>query len=62
MQDLTKFQREFTEIAPIILKDIPVFSTPPTNTLRKLASFIVSNTLLQKFMFMMLLIDLICQL
>ncbi|CAD8095967.1 unnamed protein product [Paramecium sonneborni] len=62
MQDITKFQREFTEIAPIILKDIPVFSTPPTNVLRRLASFIVSNTLFQKFMFLMLLIDLICQL
>ncbi|CAD8181015.1 unnamed protein product [Paramecium pentaurelia] len=62
MQDATKFQREFTEIAPIILKDTPVFSTPPTKILRRFASFIVNNSLFQKFMFLILLIDLICQL
>ncbi|CAD8191236.1 unnamed protein product [Paramecium pentaurelia] len=61
-QDATKFQREFKELSPIILKDTPVFSTPPTKTIRRFASFIVNNSLFQKFMFLMLLIDLICQL
>ncbi|CAD8114498.1 unnamed protein product [Paramecium sonneborni] len=62
MQNMTKFQKEFVELCPIILKDSPGFSTPPTNLIRRLSSSIVNNLINQKIMFLLLLVDLICQL
>ncbi|CAD8054707.1 unnamed protein product [Paramecium primaurelia] len=62
MQNVTKSQKEFIELCPMILKDSPGFSTPPTRLIRRLSSFIVNNSISQKFMFLLLLVDLICQL
>ncbi|CAD8147067.1 unnamed protein product [Paramecium octaurelia] len=59
MTDETQSQKEFQEIASIIIKDFPIFSSPPTNGIRKLASDITNNTYLLICMYLCLILDLI---
>ncbi|CAD8054705.1 unnamed protein product [Paramecium primaurelia] len=59
MTDETQSQKEFQEIATIIIKDFPIFSSPPTNGIRKLASDITNNTYLLTCMYLFLILDLI---
>ncbi|CAD8110743.1 unnamed protein product [Paramecium primaurelia] len=57
--DITKAQVEFMEISQIIIKDFPIYSSPPTSTIRRFASDLTNNSTIQKTMFCLLLIDLI---
>ncbi|CAD8200926.1 unnamed protein product [Paramecium octaurelia] len=59
MTDVTQSQKEFQEISSIIIKDFPIFSSPPTNGIRKLASDITNNSYLLIFMYLLLILDLI---
>ncbi|CAD8096268.1 unnamed protein product [Paramecium sonneborni] len=59
MTDVTQSQKEFQEISSIIIKDFPIFSSPPTNGIRKFASDITNNSYLLIFMYLMLILDLI---
>lgn len=43
----------------MIIKDFPIFSSPPTNGIRKLASDITNNFYLLIFMYLLLILDLI---
>ncbi|CAD8208793.1 unnamed protein product [Paramecium pentaurelia] len=52
-------QKEFIEISEIITKDIPIFSTPPDNIIRRLASIIMNNSAMQSFFFLILLLDVV---
>ncbi|CAD8209125.1 unnamed protein product [Paramecium pentaurelia] len=52
-------QKEFIEISEIITKDIPVFSTPPDNVIRRLASIIMNNSIMQSFFLLILLLDVV---
>ncbi|CAD8095957.1 unnamed protein product [Paramecium sonneborni] len=59
MTDVTQSQKEFQEISSIIIKDFPIFSSPPTNGIRKFASDITNNSYLLIFMYLLLILDLI---
>ncbi|CAD8125822.1 unnamed protein product [Paramecium sonneborni] len=52
-------QKEFIEISEIITKDIPIFSTPPDNVIRRFASIIMNNSIMQSFFFLILLLDVV---
>ncbi|CAD8111921.1 unnamed protein product [Paramecium sonneborni] len=60
--DVTKAQVEFMEISQIIIKDFPIYSSPPTSAIRKFASNLINNSTIQKIMFCFLLLDLVVQL
>ncbi|CAD8122391.1 unnamed protein product [Paramecium sonneborni] len=57
--DVTKAQVEFMEISQIIIRDFPIYSSPPTSVIRKFASDFTNNTTNQKIMFCFLLLDLV---
>ncbi|CAD8091567.1 unnamed protein product [Paramecium primaurelia] len=59
MTDETQSQKEFQKISSIIIKDFPIFSSPPTNGMRKLASDITNNTYLLICMYLFLILDLV---
>ncbi|CAD8125783.1 unnamed protein product [Paramecium sonneborni] len=57
--ELTQVQQEFKNITNIIMSDFPIYSTPPKNGIRKIASDIVNNTKVKYFIFIFLIMDLI---
>ncbi|CAD8121632.1 unnamed protein product [Paramecium sonneborni] len=59
MSDITKAQVEFMEISQIIIKDFPLYSSPPTSTIRRFSSNLTNNNTVQKLMFCLLLFDLL---
>ncbi|CAD8104211.1 unnamed protein product [Paramecium primaurelia] len=59
MSDITKAQVEFMKISQIIIKDFPLYSSPPTSTIRRFASDLTNNNTIQKVMFCLLLLDFI---
>ncbi|CAK63943.1 unnamed protein product (macronuclear) [Paramecium tetraurelia] len=58
MSDITKAQVEFMEISQIIIKDFPLYSSPPTSKIRRFASDLTNSNTAQKIMFCLLLLDL----
>ncbi|CAK82706.1 unnamed protein product (macronuclear) [Paramecium tetraurelia] len=58
-KDFNQNQKEFIEISDIITKDIPVFSTPPDNVIRRFASIIMNDNIMQTIFFIVLLLDLV---
>ncbi|CAD8123231.1 unnamed protein product [Paramecium sonneborni] len=58
-KDFNQNQKEFIEISDIITKDIPVFSTPPDNIIRRFASIIMNDNIMQTIFFIILLLDVV---
>lgn len=54
-------QMEFKQIAEKIIKDFPVYSTPPNNQVRRLASDIINNKRIVRVMYILVILDSIVQ-
>lgn len=52
---------EFKQIAEKIIKDFPVYSTPPNNQVRRLASDIINNKRIMRVMYILVILDSIVQ-